>query len=89
MIRGFEVKEECIEEFKKNKTEDGAAECIRCLIMNKEVVYWDDGMKRLKCAAEVWDSSWEELMTELTRCLEISNRDEYIEKKNKHNLTQY
>jgi|GEM_PF-715083 hypothetical protein len=80
---------ECIEEFEKEKTEVAAARLIICLYNNKETIYWDDDLKRLKCAAEVHDEKWAPLMEEITKVLGIKNRDEYIKIKNKYNLTQY
>jgi hypothetical protein len=80
---------ECIEEFEHHKTEEGAAKLIVCLINNRENIYWDDVLSRLKCAAEVNDSKWAPLMEEITKLLGIKNRDEYIALKKKYNLTQY
>jgi hypothetical protein len=81
--------EECIEEFKHNPSEEGAARLIICLINNKENIYWDDSQKRLRCAAEVHNDSWASLMKELTKVLGITTRDEYTKIKYKYNLTQF
>jgi hypothetical protein len=81
--------EECIEEFERNKTEEAAAKLIICLINNKENIYWDDKLKRLRCAAEIHENEWAPLMEEITKTLGIKSREEYIQIKNKYNLTQY
>lgn len=80
---------ECIEEFKERRTEEGAASLIICLQNNRENIYWDDELRRLKCAAEEHDKSWTPLMEEITKALEIKNREEYVKIKRKYNLTQY
>ncbi len=81
--------EECIEEFKRNRDEEGAAKLIVCLINNKENVYWDEGEKNLKLAAEVHDERLAPLMKSVTKALGVKSRDEYIKIKNKYNLTQF
>lgn len=80
---------EAIEEFKKHRTEESAAKLIVCLQNNKENIYWDDELRRLRCAAEEHDKSWVSLMEEVTKSLGLKNRDEYIKIKKKYNLTQY
>ncbi len=81
--------EECIEEFEKHKIEEAAARLIICLQNNEENIYWDDELRRMRCAAEAHDKSWVPLMEEATRALGIKNRGEYTKIKKKYNLTQY
>jgi hypothetical protein len=76
-------------ETEKHRTEEGAARLIVCLQNNKENIYWDDELRRLRCAAEEQDKSWTPLMEEVTKSLGIKNREEYIKIKKKYNLTQY
>ena len=81
--------EECLEEFEHNQTEEEAAKLIVCMINNKENIYWDDNLKRLKCAAEVHDNSWAPIMERITEALGIKNWEDYVKIKEKYNLTQY
>ncbi len=81
--------EECIESFESDRSEERAAKLIVCLINNRETVYWDDGKKRLRLAAEVHDKSWSRIMESLTEALGVKSRDEYIKMKYKYNLTQF
>jgi hypothetical protein len=81
--------EECIEEFKHEKTEERAAKLIICMINNKENVYWDDSLKRLRCGAEVHEEEWAPIMEEVTKALGVKNREEYTKVKYKYNLTQF
>lgn len=81
--------EECIKEFESNRSEEGAAKLIVCLINNKENIYWDESKKRLVLAAEVHDKSWAPIMESITEALGVTSRDEYIKMKYKYNLTQF
>ncbi|MBI5252943.1 MAG: hypothetical protein HY930_00875 [Euryarchaeota archaeon] len=72
-------------------TDATTLECIEelvCLQNNRENIYWDDELRRLRCAEEQ-DKSWTPLMEEATRTLGIKNRGEYTKIKKKYNLTQY
>lgn len=84
----WQVKE-CIEEFERNRSEEGAAKLIVCLINNRENIYWNDSEKRLVLAAEVHDESWAPIMKSITEVLGVKSRDEYIKIKYKYNLTQF
>ncbi len=81
--------EECIEAFEHDRSEEGAAKLIVCLMNNKENIYWDEGKKRLALAAEIHDESWSSIMESITKALGVSSRDEYIKVKYKYNLTQF
>lgn len=81
--------EECIEEFKGDRSEEGAAKLIVCLVNNKENIYWDESKKRLRLAAETHDKSLAPIMKSITRALGVKTRDEYTKMKYKYNLTQF
>ena len=84
----WQVKE-CTKEFEHNRSEEGAAKLIVCLINNKENIYWDESKGRLMLAAEVHDESWVPIMKSVTEALGVKSRDEYIKIKYKYNLTQF
>ncbi|VUT27795.1 MAG: hypothetical protein SYNGOMJ08_00346 [Candidatus Syntrophoarchaeum sp. GoM_oil] len=39
--------------------------------------------------AELWQEGWEDLMCEITKKLGMTDRESYVEVKNKYNLTMY
>lgn len=80
---------ECVEEMEHKGGAEGAAAAIRCFKRHKEDIYWDDDLGRLRASAEVWEDGWEDLMQDVTDRLGITDRESYVEIKNKYNLTVY
>lgn len=80
---------ECVEEMEHKGGAEGAAAAIRCLKRHKEDIYWDDNLGRLKASAERWQDGWEDLMRDITKELGMTDRESYVEVKNKYNLTMY
>ena len=68
----------CIEHFVHDKTENGAAKLFICLQDNREVMVWDDDLKRLRNMAEEWGDTWAPLMEEMTELLKITDWDSYV-----------
>ncbi|MEA1944452.1 MAG: hypothetical protein U9N07_03835 [Euryarchaeota archaeon] len=88
VTRGRDTKH-CIEHFKHDKTEAGAAKLFICLQDNRETMVWDGDLKRLRNMAEEWDDTWAPLMEEMTELLRITDWGSYVRMKTKYNLTQY
>ncbi|RLF61221.1 MAG: hypothetical protein DRN25_00785 [Thermoplasmata archaeon] len=76
-------------EFEHEQTPERAAWFLIMMVFHKENIYWDDKEKRIKCAAEVYDSSWKDKMEKVTEVLGIKTWEEFVKVKNKYNLTQY
>jgi hypothetical protein len=79
----------CFEKFEGLKTEWIAIECLRCLKEHYEDLFFDDSEKRLKLASEEWDKEIAKYMIEITEILNIKSREQFIELKEKYNLTIY
>ena len=81
--------EEAWEEFEHEPNAKNAAWFVIMMVMHNQYVYWSDKLRRLICAAEVYDKNWEERMKKVTEALGIKTWEEYVQVKNKYNLTQY
>lgn len=79
----------CFQEFEEHKSEESAVECLRCLKEHYEELFFDDSEKRLKLASEYWDIEAAKYMTEITEILNVRSREQFIELKEKYNLTIY
>lgn len=80
---------ECLEEWERKKNEESAVEVLRCFKEWAEDIYFDDEEKRLVLAREVWDSSVTETMKEISEVLKVRTRQDFINLKEKYNLTMY
>ncbi|MEL9998712.1 MAG: hypothetical protein QXG55_04580 [Thermoplasmata archaeon] len=78
---------ECIKEWKGD--EESAAEILRCFKEYGEDIYFNDCEGRLFLAREIWDNSISDLMKEISKVLKINTRDDFINLKEKYNLTMY
>ncbi|MGC8496758.1 MAG: hypothetical protein ACP5NL_01980 [Thermoplasmata archaeon] len=79
----------CFKEFEEHKSEESAVECLRCLKEHYEELFFDDTEKRLKLASEEWDKEVTKYMVEISDMLNIKSREQFIEVKEKYNLTIY
>lgn len=80
---------ECLEEWERKKNEESAAEVLRCFKEWAEDIYFNDEEKRLMLAREIWDSSVKEIMKEISEILKVRTREDFINLKEKYNLTMY
>ncbi len=80
---------ECIHEFEENRSEEGAAEALRCLKEHAEEIFFDDENSRIFLSRQIWDESIKEFMDKINETLKIKTRDEFIKFKEKYNITMY
>lgn len=73
---------------KLNRTREGAMEFLKCLKEQGIIVYWSNTWKRLVPRSEAGKrrGSWRSIMEDVTKILEITDREEWIKLKSKNNL---
>jgi len=73
---------------KLDGTRKGAIEFLKCLKEQGIIVYWSNTWKRLvpKSEAGKRRGSWRSIMENVTKILEITNREEWIKLKSENNL---